>query len=83
MAAEGQLLDLLGEGKKDQRQEAHEGVDGGGDLLDRPGLDIDVEEAFADDAQGEEQHLGDGGRAEPGCQRSAIGGGVVWPMTSP
>ena len=57
-AHEGQreAHDLRGEGKKGERQEAHEGVDGGGDVA-RFGFDVGVEEAFADDAQREQQHV--------------------------
>ncbi len=56
---ERQALDEGGEGQEREGQEAHEGIDGGGDLEDLfAGLYVEVEETLAYDAQGEFEHLG-------------------------
>ena len=56
MTGQRETHDLRGEGKKGERQEAHEGIDGGGDIA-RFGFDVGIEEAFADDAKGEQKHV--------------------------
>ena len=47
---------MLREGQEGEGQEAHEAVDGGGYLVDVFDV-VEVEEAFADDAEGEFEHL--------------------------
>ncbi len=79
--------DMPREGQKGERQEAHEGVDGGGDVA-RFGFDVGIEEAFADDAQREQQHVVmhvAGGAGLPGTRHlervvaddGAVGGDAV------
>ena len=73
---DGKALDGVGEGEKGERKEAHEAVYGGGNGIDIVEL-VEVEQAFADDAEGELEHVGvevAGGAGLPGGGHA--GGGV-------
>jgi len=51
-----QPLNEHGERKEGEREKSHEGIDGGRDFVDFA-FDIGIEEGFADDAKGEEEHV--------------------------
>ena len=75
---ERQALDQGGEGQEGEGQEAHEGIDCGGDLeYFFPRLDVEVEEALAYDAQSQFEHLGVQVDDGSGAPVGGDGGGVV------